>query len=269
MAGTKNRVSRQTDEVLQAVCSSLRLGVPLARSFRIAGIGERTGFLWRSQGWEAIESHESGSGDELSFPAKFAVAVEAALSEFMAPLIRQINETAQGKGDKGRDAWRAAKELLAARFPDEWSERTHVAKSQRVEISGGIGLKYRRREYDRMSNEELQSEIDRLWIQEHVGLSGGALDKKIARHEIVLADLCKQRDQQRGNGALIPGNLTRRPPVELVASDGSPVIEHERVEVQVAAPADPFEVPEKPRRRGIGYDQHGLAFNLSDEDLSL
>lgn len=282
MAGTAAAWTKQTEETLIQVCDAVRTGLPLARAFKSSGISERTGHNWREKGWAQIDEADASAGEEMRFEARFAVAVEAALIQFMGPLVRRINAAATGEGrGKGRGDWRAAKELLASRFPDEWSERTHVAKSQKVEVSGGIDHNVYSVRIASMTNDELRFESDRHDAVICAGLGGMSLDREISRHETALADLFKRRDQQRGNGALIPGNLARRPPVELVAR----VIEHEPVEILAAAKvardkagvaevvavaaAAPFEVHEEPRRRGIGYDQHGLAFNLSDEDLSL
>ena len=87
MAGTADRASRQTEDVLQAVCAGLRAGLPLKRTFRAAGIGVRTGHEWRATGWKEIDSAGKDADGALSFRARFAIAVEAAMVDFMAPLV--------------------------------------------------------------------------------------------------------------------------------------------------------------------------------------
>ena len=293
MAGTEGKGHRQTPEVLAQVCDGLRSGLPIKRAAMIAGISEKTFHLWRSAGWGEIERTDEDSDAEMSFVVQFALQAEAAIAEYMRPLIKRIADAALGKG---KGDWRAAHAILAGRFPHEFSERVAVAQSQKVEVSGGIGINYQRRLYDRMSLVELQDEIDRLWVQEHAGLSGATLDEKIVQHEGVLASLYKSRDQERAIASLPRGKFSTvpqggrfgSPPLELGASEFDQDHENNKicaavlqapdkvgtVEVVATVPAAPsgpmsFEVQEERPARGIGYDQHGLAFRFDDEDLSL
>ena len=272
-------------------------GLPLARAFKSSGISERTGHNWRSKGWAEIDEADASAGAEMGFEARFAVAVEAALIQFMGPLVARINAAATGEG-RGKGDWKAAKELLASRFPDEWSERTHVAKSGRLEVAGEIS--HAHTYFDqlrRMPTAELEDEklrLDRQITQATWGSMADADKDAWIRHFEGM--LGKMRDDRDGlsrwlgdvDWHLRPGlplpvedcqpprrALTfERSPVEIlaaapeVAPDGGAGV----AEVVNAAPADPFAVHEEPRRRGIGYDQHGLAINLadySDEDLAL
>ena len=61
MAGKADRARRQTDEVVAAVCDSLRAGLPLKRAAMGAGISEKTFHRWRSAGWAEIEHPSEGS----------------------------------------------------------------------------------------------------------------------------------------------------------------------------------------------------------------
>ena len=288
MAGTAERASRQTNEVLDQVVAGLRMGLPLKRVFRIAGVGERTGHTWRSQGWKEIDDAGADADGELSFRARFAIAVEAALVDFMAPLVQRINEAAQGEGGKGGDAWKAAKELLAMRFPDEWSERTHVAKSQKMEVSGAIDHNHYSAQLENMTIDELRDESERHDAVIYAGLSGGSLDREIAKLERQLAELCKSRDREseiasrpRGKYSTGPaGGRYARPPLEL----GSTEFDREDNKIQaavlqapdtaegpgvVARPSATPHVYEDPRPTGIGYGSDGLAFYHADEDTKL
>ena len=246
MSGTLEKTHRQTDEVLATVCTALRSGLPLDRAFRSAGISKSTGHAWRKEGWRQIEAADANTSVELSYTARFAIAVEAALISFMGPLIRRFADGALG-GTKGD--WRAAKELLASRFPDEFSERTHVAKSQKMEVSGGIDHNLYSVQLENMTIDELRDESERHDAVIYAGLSGGSLDREIAKLERQLAELCKSRDREReiasrprGKYSTGPaGSLTRRPPLELEAYEitGATEFEHESNDVLAAVSKAP------------------------------
>ena len=294
MSGTLGKGHRQTDEVMAAVCTALRSGLPLDRAFRSAGISKSTGHTWRKAGWAQIEMADASTSDELSYVARFSIAVEAALIEFMAPLIRRFADGALGRG---KGDWRAAKELLSSRFPDEFSERTHVAKSQKMEVSGAVDHYHVR--LQSMTVQELRDESERHDAVIYAGLSGKSLDREIEKLERQLVGLCKSRDQEheigtrpRGKYSTGPaGSLTRRPPLELTDYEvtGATEFEHESNDVLAAvnkapdmadavglvAPASanlshaPLAHDEPRPTRGIGYDQNGQAFRFEDEDFRL
>ena len=197
--------SRQTDEVMDTVCASLRLGIPFNRSCRAAGIGDRTGREWRQVGWRSIEEADPSSDEPLSFTARFAIEVEAALVEFMAPLVERVRDAAAGRG---KGDWRAAQQLLAARFPDEFSERTHVAKSQRVEVAGSIGINTHGFEefvaLRKMSFAELRAATEKIQAQiDNDPITGKNLDDEISFLE---AKLAAMRDERATTGSFTPGN---------------------------------------------------------------
>ena len=174
---------KQTDSTLDDVCSRLRAGVPFANSCKAAGISKQTGHVWRSAGWESIESADEDSDAPLPFVARFAVAVESALVEYMAPFLKRITDELEGSG---RGDWKVCQSILAARFPDSFSEKTHVAKSQRVEVSGQIALEHQHgfREFLNLRNmtaAELALETARLESQiNHAPISGGELAAQIS-----------------------------------------------------------------------------------------
>ena len=292
MAGTADRTSRQTDEVLEQVVAGLRMGLPLKRVFRVAGIGERTGHLWREQGWKEINQADADADGDLSFRARFAIGVESAMVDFMAPLVKTINETAQGKGGRGKEAWRAAKELLAMKFPDEWSERTHVAKSQKVEVAGSLRLTPEAMRLQAMSDAELRAETEAVhWSMRSSMLYGEALGEVIDYME---GKLSLMRYHYEGNTAYFPDRDEAWRPGsgrgKRAVSGIEPkpmLIEHEEDEIQAAvlqapdAAGGPVVVPEPPatphiyedpRPTGQGFNRFGNAINLAeytDADLSL
>ena len=135
MSGTSTARSKQTQATLDTITESLRMGIPFSRSCKAAGISAQSGHAWRQAGWQEIEEADANSNEAISFVGRFAIAVEGALVEFMGPLVARLRDESTGKG---KGDWRAAKELLASRFPNEFSEKTHAAKSARLEIAGDI-----------------------------------------------------------------------------------------------------------------------------------
>ena len=268
MAGTLAKSHRQTDEVMATVCQALRSGLPLDRAFRSAGISKSTGHAWRQSGWRQIEMADANTSDELSYVARFAVAVEASLIEFMAPLIRRFADGALGKN---RGDWRACKELLAARFPDEFSERTHVAKSQRVEIGGSIEHGFSAMRLQSMSDAKLQAELESChWSLRSSMLHGGQLGEVISYMEDKLSLM---RHHYEGKTAYFPDrNEAWRPGSgrgsKAVSGIEAKLIEHEDNEICAAvlqAPdtaegpvvvAEPSATP--PRLRGPASHRHWL-----------
>ena len=189
--------SKQTDDTLTSVCENLRNGVPFARSCKVSGISESTGHAWRSEGWDQIQQNEDLDSDEvLSFPARFALEVEIAARDFMAPMIEKIRDGAVGKG---RGDWRAAHAILNSLFPHEFSEKVATAKSARVEVSGQIDVAHEHgyREFlhlRNMTTEELAYEIERVTSRiDLTPVSGAELDGEIAVLETKLNAMKKVR----------------------------------------------------------------------------
>ena len=298
MSGTLAKTHRQTDEVMATICQALRSGLPLDRAFRSGGISKSTGHAWRQSGWRQIEMADANTSDELSYVARFAIAVDAALIEFMQPLVKRFADGALG-GNKGD--WRAARELLAARLPHEFSERVAVAQSQKMEISGGIDHSHYSVQLAAMTLQELRDESERHDAVIYAGLGGPSLDREIEKLERQLVELCKSRDRERdielrprGKFSTGPaGSLTRRAPFDLTALEvtGATEFDHEPNEVLAAVLQAPdeaegsgvvarpsatpsetapvsFVVPDAPAR-GIGFNKFGDAINLADEDTTL
>ena len=246
-----------------------------------------------------IEQSDANTSEELSYTARFAVAVEAALIEFMAPLIRRFADGALGKG---KGDWRACKELLASRFPDEFSERTHVAKSQRIEVGGTIEHDFSAMRLQSMSDAELRAELEAIhWSMRSSMIYGDELGEVIGYMETKLSLM---RHHHAAKTAYFPDRETSwRPGSKAVSGIEPRIIEHEDkgitvaematdaspVEVvapvpatgavdegallSVAAPSSTpsvsFHVDEPRPTSGIGYDQHGLAFRYDDEETKL
>ena len=290
MSGTATKGHKQTAETLTAVCDGLRAGLTPRRAAMSAGISESTYFAWRRAGLEQIEAASEDSDAEMSFAVQFALGVEASISEYMLPLIKRVSQAALsgGPGD-----WRAAAMILQGRFPHEFSERVAVAQSQRIEVSGTIGVDgpFKRRALDKMTVAELDENSEMLHDRIRMALSGPALDAEIEKHERITAELYKQREGERhwkgrGRGCfdtsrqavdadfemLKPAGQAREPlKIRAAALHAQAPDKAEGSEV-VAEPSATSHVYKDPRPTGFGFNKFGDAINLAeyaDEDLSL
>ena len=278
--------SKQTDATLTAICEALRLGVPSSRAAKSSGISYQTFCTWRTAGWEAIEAAPEDSSEPLSFVAKFAVEVEAALVEFMSPFLARIRDetTGKGKGD-----WRACRAILEMRFPDEFSEKVRAAQTAKLEISGTVTHEMRQiyddhLRWKNMDRLELKYELERLDAQivEHA-VEGENLDAEITFLEGKLSAMVQSRarDTPFYPGNWLTGNPAIRPTVPKVIDLDEYEIKDDLVadipeSAPIAAGAEVIlssasATPSPPRRSGIAYDANGLAFHppVEDEDLSL
>ena len=235
----------------------------------------------------------------MPFTVNFALQVEAALADYIRPLVERISQAAEGKG---KGDWRAAATLLQGRFPHEFSERVAVAKSQKVEVAGQISHSYSD-QLQRMPLAELEDEMTRLDQQINQTTWGSMRDDQkdawIGHFSAMLAKMKADRDGLSRWLGDVDWHL--RPGLPVPVEDYQPprralAFEHEPVEVQAAAPkAAPaqagaadvvaaasaagagaggmsFEVGAAPRPTGIGFNRFGDAINLgdyADEDLSL
>ena len=302
MPGRSEGKTKQTPETLATICDALRLGVPFNRACKSAGISERRAHQWREMGWAAIDEASEDDGAPLSFVAEFAIAVEAALSEYMRPLVAAIHSAATGKG-KGLD-WRAAKELLASRFPSEFSEKFAASANQKLELSGEVGhVNSYHLTVDKMSDDELHDEMLRLDAQITM-TTWGAMNDEVKGAWVSHFEqmLMKMRDDLGGiepwRGQLdwhlrpgIPRHLADMP--ERQRRYGGPprrfvrTIEHDEISSAALPPeglapieasggvpvqVPPLAAPSRPKT-GIGWDARtGLAipmYSTDDEDLSL
>ena len=298
MADKPKARSKQTDATLEAICEALRMGVPSSRASKAAGISYQTFCTWRTAGWEAIEAADEDSDAPLTFVARFAVEVEAALVAFMGPFLKRIREEATGKG---KGDWRACRAILEMRFPDEFSEKVRAAQTAKLEISGTVTHEMRQiyddhLRWKNMDRLELKYELERLDAQivEHA-VEGENLDAEITFLEGKLAAMCQSR--ARGT-PFYPGNwLTGNPAIKPAAPAAIELDESEYTELAAVSGAAPVSLapdstdaavvlPESaasvapspeiaPARvqTGIAYDAHGLAFHPTadevDEDVTL
>ena len=216
--------------------------------------------------------------------ARFAIGIEAALVSFMGPLVQRVNDAATGgTGGKVGGDWKAAKELLAMRFPNQWSERVHVAKSQKVEIGGTIEHDFFVMRLRSMSDAELRAELESIhWSMRSSMMFGDDLGEVISCME---EKLSLMKHHYAAKTAFFPDRETSWRPGSKAPREIEPkLIEHEDAEicaavlqapdtaegpVVVAEPSATPHVYEDPRPTGIGYDQHGLAFRYDDEDIKL
>ena len=214
--------SKQTPETLEKICEALRAGIPISRSAKAAGVSYQTVCNWRNAGWEAIDTEAEDSDAPISFVARFAIEVEAALVHFMAPFLARIRDEAKGVG---KGDWRAARAILEMRFPDEFSEKVAAAKSGKLEVSGQIAMEHQHgyREFlnlRNMTGGELALEMERLESQvDHTPISGTDLDAQIG---ILEGKLDSMREAAaRGHGWvaanwLVVGEPAIRPAVPTV-----------------------------------------------------
>ena len=244
MAKSGKAWSKQTEGTLTSVCDNLRSGVPFARSCKVSGISESTGHSWRSEGWTEIQEREDLDSDaELSFPARFAVEVEIAARDFMAPMVQRIRDGAIGKS---KGDWRAAQSILNSLYPHEFSEKVATAKSAKVEISGTVTHEMRQiyddhLRWKNMDRLELKYELERLDAQivEHA-VEGENLDAEITFLEGKLAAMCQSR--ARGT-PFYPGNwLTGNPAIRATVPKVIDLDEYE-VSTDLAADALPESAP--------------------------
>ena len=279
---------KQTEATLSSVCESLRTGISFARSCSVSGISKQTGFAWRSAGWNAIETEDADSDEPISFVARFALEIEMALADFQRPLIQRIRDGAAGKS---KGDWRAAQQLLASRFPDEFSEKVAAAKSGRLEVSGQIAVEHQHSyqaflNMQNMSMEELNYEVERITSQiENRLIDGEELDGQIALHEDKLASMHKARES--GWGWVAANWISSKGPaikpavpaaIELDESEYTELLDVSGAATSGLPPdtADGVVLPEAAApvalRSGIGFDTDtGQAFSLppDNEDLSL
>ena len=287
MAAKGKAWTKQTQEVLEAICEALRLGVPSSRAAKSAGISYSTFCAWRSDGWAQIEDAPEDSTEALPFEARFAVEVEASLVEFMKPFLARIRDETkgQGKGD-----WRACRAILEMRFPDEFSEKVHAAKSGKMEISGTITHEMASiyadfMRWKNMSRVELKSEIERMSAQ--VGqqaIEGKHLDDEIT---FLGGKLAAMRAAQADGRVFFPGNwLVLNPAVKatvpkIIDLDESEISTDLAADIPELAPVEAgaenilpsaSATPSAPLSSGIAYDAAtGLAYHpeLADEDTTL
>ena len=292
--------SKQTPEVLEAICEALRLGVPSSRAAKMSGISYKTFCTWRSRGWELIEQADEDSSEALPFEARFAIEVEANLVQFMKPFLARIRAESQGAG---KGDWRAARAILEMRFPDEFSEKVHAAKSARLEVSGAIDVNHAHGYQEflvlrNMTHEELAFEIEKLDSRKNFErLEGEGLDAAIAVAESKLAGMIAARDAgygfmpcnlNVGNPAIRPAPLpaidldetefSEPPAVPAVGVSGAATIgpapdTGAAVVLAASVPVAPSsEIARERAQIGIGFDgKTGQAIPIydGDEDLSL
>ena len=271
MPGTKVKmaVSKQDDKVMDTICESLRLGIPFDRSCKAAGISKKSGHNWRRNGWERIEEADPDSDEPLGFTARFAIEVELALVEFMKPLVQRVRDAAAGTG---KGDWRAAQQLLASRFPNEWSERTHVAKSQRLEVAGHIDVNTHGFEefvaLRKMTHPELLIKIEKLQKQiDNRPIFGQELDDEISFLEGKVAAM---RSARASNYSFTHGNwLIGNPAIRPISID----LETGRGESVAAGPsyvvAEGLAPGAHGERVSFGEAPSRHPFPTFDEDTSL
>jgi len=94
-----------TDEVTAKICEAVRIGVALEGAARYAGIQRDT--FWK---WFRVGRKE----DADPVYREFVAAVDEALADFEITAVGKVF---------GAEDWRAARSMLAMRFPDRYSEK--------------------------------------------------------------------------------------------------------------------------------------------------
>jgi hypothetical protein len=122
--GEKKRAGREpllTQEVGDRVCDALSHGMFLSQAAKLAGVSPDTIASWRKRG----ETGEQPYAD-------FLTAYEQAELECEEYLLKLWKNAAP-------DDWRAAKELLAKRFPERWSDAATRAACGEGVIHANLG----------------------------------------------------------------------------------------------------------------------------------
>ena len=149
----------------------------------------------------------------MPYVVNFALQVEAALADYILPLVRRISQASEGRG---RGDWRAAATLLQGRFPHEFSERVAVAKSQKLEVAGTVSHTHTHAlaRLEAMTDTELQAELESChWSMRSEMLFGDELGQVI---EYVENKLSLMRHHFERKTAYFPNATNwRRAPVPL------------------------------------------------------
>lgn len=127
MAGGRN--SKLTDELQAEFCRLIAQGIYVRQACDVIGITEQTIYNWMARGSaEILRLENNPRSKPLTKEAPFVKFFrEVKKAENMAE-VRAVMQWQQAIKDGD---WRAAKDFLARRFPDRWS--------QRLEITGAEG----------------------------------------------------------------------------------------------------------------------------------
>jgi hypothetical protein len=108
-----------TDEVVEEMLKIIKAGGTYSTAYGAAGVPKRTFMDWMARG-RAYRAHLEGGGRKQARETiylEFLEKVERAEGEAKALLVTKWNLAAS------KD-WRAARDLLARRWPEEWMPRT-------------------------------------------------------------------------------------------------------------------------------------------------
>ena len=307
MAGRKGSPYKLNATTIESICTSIAEGVTLKSACGRAGISPRTAEYWREEGWRQLDARaddDDGVDAPLTLHEQFVVSFEAACIEFQAPLVAQWRLVASGDKGASEASYRAARDLLSARFSDQWSEKVAASRSGRMEISGAVAVEHQHG-YDQflairnMTMEELQFETERISAQvDHAVIEGDALAAEIGFHQAKLAAMIAAHESGRSfcRANWLVGSPAVRP-VALPSPDESPIIDVEEYISDLAAAPNPSgaalmeadgaaltgaasSAEPSPSRTQVGFgfdprvgtvplydDEVGVVFD--DEDLSL
>jgi hypothetical protein len=121
----RGRPPRLTQQISDRICAGISRGLFIVQAARLAGVSPDAIEQWREKGEQGLEPY-----------AGFVKAFEKAELEAEATLTKIWKDAAP-------EDWRAAKEFLAKRFPERWSDyasRRAVLGPEGVDINFGSGL---------------------------------------------------------------------------------------------------------------------------------
>ena len=112
---------KPSDKIRKRVCDSIRAGNYPNTAARAAGIHPATHYRWLRKGKDESESQTAGNDPvEGADPyLKYYLHIERAKAESEQHAVKTWT-------DKLPDDWRAARDFLARRFPEDWGRREEL-----------------------------------------------------------------------------------------------------------------------------------------------
>lgn len=115
MAGRRKEI---TPELVETLCSFIRLGLPIRRAAESAGMGESTYYSWMSKGEKGEEPY-----------VEFVETIRTAEAEAQKLLIQKV----QDEGGPQNWQW-----ILERRWPEEWGRKDKLETEHKGEVKFDI-----------------------------------------------------------------------------------------------------------------------------------